>query len=144
MTKSLNQLLADAKQEQQTLSTLLPYAVIRQVDVMRTQVGIDGVLIKDLQVGLEVDGHRFTTAQIKNALIELGWESFTAKIPGRFKRVRVWVKKVQIAKHRRPSTNSNDPEERRLAKLMNQYIDPTNKDFQPEFKAWVDAFAPEA
>lgn len=39
---------------------------------------------------------------------------------------------------RRPSRFSEDPEERRLARLFSNYTSPAHHSFRPDFRAWVD------
>jgi len=41
----------------------------------------------------------------------------------------------------RPSLLSDDPEERRLAKLMHKYIDPAHVDFDPDFAEWIEKYS---
>lgn len=95
MSKTLNLLIEDAKRERIALRELLPGVIDRYMAGMRAQIGIDGVLTRDLKDDFEDGGHQFTTTQIKTALKELGWESFNTLIPGRSKRVRVWVRRGQ-------------------------------------------------
>lgn len=109
MSKSLKILQEDARRERLMLLELLPERIERQKSGMRAKVGIEGLLVKDLKEDLGGCGYRFTPTQIKNALKELGWESFKTLIPGRSKRVRVWVKTVQAA-NRCSCTQSENPE----------------------------------
>ena len=142
MTKTLKRLLADAQQEHQTLIDILPDIARRLTEQMRNRLGIDGILITDLSQTLLNEQKHYSTSQLQKALRELGWESFSTIIPGRIKRVRVWAKKDQKGKFRRPSPVSDDLEERLIAELLSRYTDPTSPDYDQELKEWVEVHCP--
>ena len=142
MTKTLKHLLEDAQQEHQTLIDILPDIASRLNEQMRNHLGLDGILITDLRQTLVSEQKHYSTSQLQRALKELGWESFSTIIPGRTKRVRVWAKKDQKGKFRRPESHSDDPEERQMAKLLSRYTDPTSPDYDQKLKDWVEVHCP--